>query len=89
MINLKSSINNISQTTTQIFHFVGGEKRTFHGIISSEIKEGEMLKLKLIDGRLLIINKKNLLMTEVFSESIDEVQDKKPYNDSINQKEDQ
>jgi hypothetical protein len=32
------------------------------------MKEGEMLKLKLKDGRMLIINKSNLLMTEVFAE---------------------
>lgn len=68
IIDTESTVKQIGKTTTQIFHFVGGEKRTFTRIISSQIKEGEMLKLWLVDGRMLIINKKNLLMTEVLPE---------------------
>lgn len=67
-MNLQSTVNNIGKTTTQIFHFVGGEIRTFHGILSEEIKDGRFLKLKTKDGRMLIINWKNILMTEVFAE---------------------
>lgn len=67
-MNLHSTVNKLGTTTTQIFHFRDNVKRTFHGIISSEIKEGEMLKLTLKDGRMLIINKANLLMSEVFNE---------------------
>jgi len=67
MTNLKSTVNNIGETTTQIFHFMGGEVRTFSGIVSKEIKDGRFLKLITTDGRMLIINTRNLLMTEVFS----------------------
>lgn len=67
-LNLQSTVNKVGKTTTQIMHFVGGEVRTFHGVISSEIKDGRFLKLKLLDGRMLIINTKNHLLTEVFNE---------------------
>lgn len=67
-MDLKSTVSQVGKATTQIFHFVGGEKRTFSGIKTDEMKEGEMLKLILEDGRMLIINKKNLLMAEVFKE---------------------
>jgi len=66
--NNGSSVYRIAKRTKQIFHFVGDVKRTFSGIMTDEILEGEMLKLFLEDGRMLIINKKNLLMTEVFSD---------------------
>lgn len=66
--NNGSSVYKVAKKTKQIFHFVGDCKRTFSGILTDEILEGEMLKLFLDDGRMLIINKKNLLMTEVFSE---------------------
>jgi len=69
-MNLKSSVHSIGEVTTQIFHFVGGEKRTFEGLITDSIKEGEMTKIKTDDGRMLIINKKNLLLTEVFKKEV-------------------
>lgn len=67
-MNLKSTVNELGETVTQIFHAVSGEKRTFHGIITASIKEGSELKMRTKDGRMLIVNKKNLFITEVFSE---------------------
>lgn len=67
-MDLQSTVKQIGKTTTQVFHFVGNIKRTFTGIVTETIKEGEMLKVKTVDGRMLIINKANLLMTEVFTE---------------------
>jgi len=67
--NLRSSVNEIGETTTQILHFIGDSKRTLHGVISSKIKEGEFVKLFLKDGRMIMIQKKNLLLVEVFNES--------------------
>jgi len=66
--NNGSSVYRVAKKTKQIFHFVGNVKRTFSNILTDEILEGEMLKLFLEDGRMLVINKKNLLMTEIFSE---------------------
>jgi hypothetical protein len=37
-MNLKSTVNQQGEIVTQIIHFVGGEKRTFHGIVSESIK---------------------------------------------------
>ena len=37
MKNLKSSVNKLSKTVTQIIHFIGGIKRTYHGILSESI----------------------------------------------------
>lgn len=67
-MNLLSTINKLGKKTTQIIHFKGGEIRTFSGILSEDIKDGRFLKLTLEDGRMLIINWRNILLTEVFSE---------------------
>ena len=40
-VNLKSSVENVGEWTTQIIHFVGGEKRTFSNI-ESETFEGDI-----------------------------------------------
>lgn len=67
-MNLRSSVNEIGETTTQILHFIYDSKRTLPGVISSRIKEGEFVKLYLQDGRMILVNKKNILMVEVFNE---------------------
>jgi hypothetical protein len=71
-INLKSSVNDLGDEwgdyVTQIIHFVGGEKRTFHGVDSRTIKQGQFTKFKLKDGRYLMVNDKNILCIEVFNE---------------------
>jgi len=66
--NNGSSVYRVAKKTKQIFHFVGNVKRTFSNIMTDEILEGEMLKLFLEDGRMLVVNKNNLLMTEIFSQ---------------------
>ena len=69
-IDLKSSSQTMSggDYITQVIHFVGGEKRTFHGIDSKSIKQGQFTKLKDKDGRVIMINDKNVLLIEVFKE---------------------
>jgi hypothetical protein len=47
---------------------VGGIKRTFEGVSTSKIKQGQMTKLELKDGRIVMINDVNVLCVEVFSE---------------------
>ena len=44
-LNLGSSVNKVGKTVTQIIHFVGGEKRTFSGVRSETIKQGQFTKL--------------------------------------------
>ena len=67
-MNLESTVNNIGEYTTQIIHFKCGEKRTFTGIVSSKIKQGQFTKLWLKNGSIVMVNDKNVLCVEVFSE---------------------
>lgn len=66
MIDLQSTTKKQGQLVTQIIHFIGGEKRTFENIKTSVIKQGQFTKLETADGRLIMINDKNVLCIEVF-----------------------
>ncbi len=65
-MDLQSSVKKQGKYVTQIIHFVGGEKRTFEDIESSIIKQGQFTKLVTADGRMIMINDKNVLCIEVF-----------------------
>lgn len=67
-INTRSTVNSIGESVTQIIHFIGGVKRTYSGIISSTIKQGQFTKLKCKDGSMIMINDANVLCVEVFKE---------------------
>tara|TARA_R110000764_G_scaffold133920_1_gene221967 strand:- start:603 stop:815 length:213 start_codon:yes stop_codon:yes gene_type:complete len=69
MTNLKSTVNESGETVTQIIHFVGGIKRTYHGLLSKSIKQGQFTKIKCKDGTMLMINDRNVLLIEVFPEN--------------------
>ena len=64
--DLKSSTKIIGPVVTQIIHFVGGEKRTFHDIETSSITQGQFTKLHQVDGTIIMINDKNVLCIEIF-----------------------
>tara|TARA_Y100001963_G_scaffold160065_1_gene267536 strand:- start:3982 stop:4212 length:231 start_codon:yes stop_codon:yes gene_type:complete len=66
--NLLSEINIKGKIVTQIIHFVGGIKRTYPGIISSSVKQGQFTKFECIDGSMVMVNDANVLCIEVFSE---------------------
>lgn len=69
IVDLKSSVTEVSgDLVTQIIHFVGGEKRTFTDIESSSIRQGQFTKFKQKDGTWIMINDKNVLCIEVFSQ---------------------
>ena len=63
-INLQSTVNVQGKYVTQIIHFVGGVKRTYHGIETASIKQGQFTK----DGSMLVVNDVNVLCIEVFPE---------------------
>jgi len=69
-INLQSSVNIQGKYVTQIIHFVGGVKRTYHGVDTESIKQGQYTKMKLKDGSMLVVNDINVLVIEVFPEKI-------------------
>ena len=65
--DLKSSvIEKVGDITTQIIHFVGGEKRTFNNIVSTSIRQGQFTKFQQEDGTWIMVNDKNVLCIEVF-----------------------
>ena len=68
MINTKSTVNEVGKLTTQIIHFSHWNKRTFSNIISSSIKDWTFTKLKLTDGRMIMVNSKNVDLIEVFNQ---------------------
>ncbi|MAG25858.1 hypothetical protein CMI47_09795 [Candidatus Pacearchaeota archaeon] len=67
-LDLQSSIKEQGEYVTQIIHFVGGIKRTYDGIKSDSIRQGQFTKFKCKNGALVMINDANVLMIEVFSE---------------------
>jgi hypothetical protein len=67
-MDLQSSIKKQGEYVTQIIHFIGGEKRTFNNIKSSEIKQGQFTKLITKDDKMILINDKNVLCIEIFRE---------------------
>lgn len=68
MKNLKSTVNEQGETVTQIIHFINGIKRTYHGILSESIKQGQFTKMKCKDGTMIMINDNNVLCIEIFKE---------------------
>lgn len=67
-MNLQSTTQKVGKVVTQIIHFSGGNKRTFSGILTETIKQGEFTKMILKDGRMLMINTANVDCVEIFAE---------------------
>ena len=68
MVDLNSTVKQIGKYVTQCIHFVGGEKRTFNGVISSSIKQGQFTKFKCKNGITVMVNDKNVLCIGIFEE---------------------
>ncbi len=68
MVDLNSSVKQVGKHVTQCIHFVGGEKRTFNGVISSSLKQGQFTKFKCKNGITVMVNDKNVLCIEIFEE---------------------
>ena len=66
--DLQSSVREVGDYVTQIIHFIGGEKRTYHNIDSKSIRQGQFTKFRQKDGTWIMINDKNVLCIEVFKE---------------------
>ena len=67
--DLKSTVNEQGEYVTQIIHFVGGVKRTYDGILTKSIRQGQFTKFKCKNGAWVMINDNNVLMIEVFPEN--------------------
>lgn len=68
-INLNSTVNKQGKTVTQIIHFKDGVKRTFYGVISESITQGQFTKFFKKDGSMVMVNDNNVLCIEVFKEN--------------------
>jgi len=66
--DLESSVKTVGDVVTQIIHFKDGIKRTFSGVITSTISQGQFTKFNLINGNYVLINDANVLCIEVFPE---------------------
>lgn len=69
--NLKSSITEKGRYVSQILHFINGEKRTFNEVDTHSIKQGQFTKFETKDGRLIMVNDKNILCIEILTEEDD------------------
>ena len=69
-VDLKSSVTEWTsgEYVTQIYHFVGGTKRTYSGIEVKTIKQGQFTKFRCRNGAMVMINDENVLMVEIFEE---------------------
>ena len=65
-MDCESSVKRQGKWVTQIIHFKGGQKRTFEGVDSANIKQGQFTKIITRDGRYILINDQNVLCIEVF-----------------------
>ena len=68
MTDLKSSVEAKGKLVTQIITMTGGYKKTFRNIDTSSIEQGEFTHFNTSDGRMVLVNTKNVLFVEVFSE---------------------
>ena len=69
-VDLKSSVTGWSKPkyVTQIYHFVGGVKRTYNGINIKTIRQGQFTKFLCKNGAMVMVNDSNVLMVETFEE---------------------
>lgn len=65
MKSLKSSVEEKGEKVNQIIVFSKGNKKTFRGILTSTIQQGEMTRFDLEDGRRIYVNPKNVDWFEV------------------------
>lgn len=67
-MNLKSSVESKGPIVTQIVTMMGGYKKTFRGIQTDTIEQGEFTHFETLDGRMVLVNTKNVLFVEIFKE---------------------
>jgi len=66
--NLRSTVNNMGELVTQIIISNTGTTKTYKNVISSTIEEGKFVKMKLKDGRMIMVNTSNVFIVEVFKQ---------------------
>lgn len=64
-MNLKSSVGEEGELVIEIITFSNGNKKMFKDVITESIIQGEFTHFKLKDGRLILINTRNVDFIEV------------------------
>lgn len=86
-VDLKSSVQKQGKTVTQIVTALSGIKKTFRGIKTETIEQGQFTHFDTEDGRLVLINDKNIAWIEVFTEEMSQTQGiTNPYGDTLKHK---
>ena len=67
MTSLKSSVAEKGDIVTEIFQFSHGNKKTFRGIKTETIEQGEFTRFDLENGHRIYINPKNVDWFEVIA----------------------
>ena len=66
--DLKSSVSKKGKTVTQIITGITGIKKTFRGVKTETIEQGQFTHFETEDGRLVMVNDKNVMFVESFKE---------------------
>jgi hypothetical protein len=67
--SLKSSVESKGKTVTEIITMVNGYKKTFRGVKTETLEQGEFTHFETKDGRLVLVNTPNVLFVEIFNET--------------------
>ena len=67
--NLLSSTTKQGRYVTQIIHFKHGYRKTIHEVDTWSIEQGQFTKFMVKDGRMVMINDSNVLMSKTLVES--------------------
>lgn len=67
-VDLNSVVMEKGKMVTQVVNFIHGTKATFPHVNSGSIKQGQFTHFETADGRLILINEKNVLYVEVIKE---------------------
>lgn len=68
MKSLLSSVERKGKTVTQIIILTSGIKKTYRGIKTETIEQGEFTKFECNDGRMVLVNTSNVGFVEVYPE---------------------
>lgn len=67
-MNLKSNVNQLGKTVTQILYNVNGEKKTIHGVITESIEQSQFTRFDTTKGSRFMVNDKLVWLIEVIPE---------------------
>lgn len=65
---IHTSISEVGDSVTQVITMVGGYKKTFRGILTNTIMQGEFTHFTTRDGRKVMVRTDNVLFVETTSE---------------------